>query len=168
MKRVAVLLVVVAGACADPVQSAEQTALGPEDPSVPRGELHRPGQPCLLCHDDFAVAGTVYQDDLTTAFAGATITLVDSQGTSPPNAPTTNSAGNFFVRTSDWKPAFPIGTYDDDAGNAVFGITVTGTDPNNPAQMVTQIGREGSCNACHTPTASGSSPGPIYVTTGMP
>ena len=166
MKRVALLLLVIA--CGDPVKSAEQTALGPEDPSVPQGELHRPGQPCLVCHDDFAVAGTIYHDDLTTPFAGATITLVDSQGNSPPSAPTTNSAGNFIIRKSDWTPVFPIGSYTDGNGNSVFGVTVTGTDPNNVAQMITQIGREGGCNACHTPQSGSNSVGPIYITTATP
>jgi hypothetical protein len=168
MKRALLLVVVVVGACADPVQSAEQTALGPEDPSVPRGELHRPGQPCLVCHSDFAFAGTVYEEDFVTAFQGATVTLTDTAGDQLPA--TTNAAGNFIIRKSDLPATFsyPVGTYTDDAGNAVFGITVVGSDPNNPAQMVTQIGRDGSCNACHTPTASASSPGPIYVTTGTP
>ena len=165
MKRALLLLFV---ACGDPVNGSQRDALGPEDPSVPRGELHRPGQPCLVCHDDFSVAGTVYQEDLVTPFEGATVTLIDSQGTSPPDAPTTNAAGNFFVKKSDWKPVFPIGTYNDDAGNAVFGVTVVGTDPNNAAQMITQIGREGGCNACHQPAATASSPGPIYITTGSP
>ena len=39
-----------------------------EAPGVRRGPLHRPGQPCLLCHDGalgdpqrFTVAGTVFQ-----------------------------------------------------------------------------------------------------------
>jgi hypothetical protein len=167
MKRVALLPFVVM-ACADPVQSAEQTSLGPEDPSVPRGELHRPGQPCLVCHSDFAFAGTVYQEDFVTPFEGATVNLLDTAGDQL--QANTNSAGNFIIRKSDLPPTFtyPVGTYADDAGNAVFGITVVGSDPNNPAQMVTQIGREGSCNACHTPAASVSSPGPIYVTTGTP
>lgn len=166
MKRVALLLLLIA--CGDPVNSAQRDALGPEDPSVPKGELHRPGQPCLVCHDDFSAAGTVYQEDLVTPFEGATVTLIDSQGTSPPNAPTTNSAGNFFIKKSDWKPVFPIGTYTDGNGNAVFGVTVVGTDPNNVAQMITQMGREGGCNACHQPSRTATSPGPIYITTGTP
>ena len=164
MKRVALLLFAIA--CADPVKSAEVSALGPEDPSVPKGELHRPGQPCLVCHDDFAAAGTVVQDDLVTPFEGATVTLVDSQENQ--TTATTNSAGNFIIRKQDWQPVFPIGNFTDDAGTVIFGVTVTGSDPNNPAQMITQIGRDLGCNSCHQPDRTAQSPGPIYITTGAP
>jgi hypothetical protein len=161
MKRIVLLLVV---ACGDPVQSAQRDALGPEDPSVPRGELHRPGQPCFVCHDNFAAAGTIYQEDLVTPFEGATVTLTDAAGSQA--TATTNSAGNFIIRKSEWKPTFPIGSYTDGNGNAVFGVAVVGTDPNNSAQMITQIGRDLGCNACHGPARTASSPGPIYITTG--
>jgi hypothetical protein len=165
--RTVALVFVVFAACADPVNSAERTALGPEDPSVPPGELHRPGQPCLVCHDNFSVAGTVYNEDLVTPFEGATVTLTDASG-SQWDA-TTNSAGNFFVRKSDWTPVFPIGTYTASDGTNVVGVSIVGADPNNTAQMITKIGRDGSCCACHRPDGpSTSSPGPIYVTTGAP
>jgi hypothetical protein len=163
MKR-ALLLVVVA--CSDPVKGAQRSALGPEDPSVPKGEMHRPGQPCFVCHDDFAAAGTVYQEDLVTPFEGATVTLTDAVGSQ--TTATTNSAGNFIIRKSDWKPTFPIGTYTDGNGNTVYGVVVVGSDPNNPAQMITQIGRDLGCNSCHTADRTASSPGPVYITTGTP
>ncbi len=147
--------------CADPVRSAEQQALGPEDPGVPRGPTHRPGQPCLVCHDDFSLAGTVYYEDLTTPFNGATVSFIDAQGNQ--FQATTNEVGNFFVKKSDFTPVFPIGTYTDGNGNTVYGVTVTGTDPNNIAQMVTHLGRDGSCNACHQSTPSATSPGPVYL-----
>ncbi len=152
-------------ACNDPVHDAEVAALGPEDPSVPKGPLHRPGQPCLLCHDNFSVAGTVYEDDLMTPYDQATVTLIDAVGNQ--TQATTNEAGNFYVLESDWKPVFPIGSYTDDAGNNVVGVSIVGNDPQNPAQMMTHIGRDGSCATCHfgsAPTAD--SPGPVYVTTG--
>jgi hypothetical protein len=154
-------------ACADPVHDAEVAALGPENPSVPEGPLHRPGQPCLLCHSDFSVAGTVYNDDLVTPLSGATVTLVDSTGST--TQATTNSAGNFFILASDWTPVFPIGSYEDDAGMPVFGVTVVGTDPNSPSQMLTHIGRDGSCASCHFGAGpSTTTPGPVYVTAGTP
>ena len=162
------LLVLVALACSDPTHDAEVAALGPEDPNVPPGELHRPGQPCLLCHSDFTVAGTVYYEDLTTPFQGAQVTLIDAVNSQ--FQATTNAAGNFIIRQSDWVPVFPIGTYTNDAGTAVFGVTVV--DPNNtnnPAQMITQIGRDGSCGSCHVgPSPSSSSPGHIYLTETAP
>ena len=164
MKRVALVFILLA--CADPVNSAEQSALGPEDPGVPRGETHRPGQPCFVCHSDFAAAGTVYQDDLVTPFEGASVTIVDAVGNQV--SATTNSAGNFIIRKSDFQPTFPIGSYVDDAGNAITGVSVVGSDPTNPAVMLTQVGRNLGCNACHTPDRTASSPGPIYITTGTP
>src|SRR5450432_160855 len=36
--------------CGDPVHDTAVSALGPEAPGVPKGPLHRPGQPCVLCH----------------------------------------------------------------------------------------------------------------------
>ncbi len=163
MKRLMFLLLAVVS-CADPVRSAEREALGPEDPNVPRGELHRPGQPCLVCHDDFYFAGTVYYEDLTTPFQGATVTILDSNSTT--FSATTNSAGNFIVRKSDnpTPPVFPIGTTTDDAGNQVIGVTVVGTDSTNQAQMVTHIGRDGACASCHQSSGpSTTSPGPVYL-----
>jgi hypothetical protein len=163
MRRI-LLVGLLALACSDPTRDAEIAALGPEDPNVQQGPEHRPGQPCLLCHDNFSMAGTVYYEDLTTPFPGATVALIDAVGSQ--FQATTNGAGNFIIRKSDWMPVFPIGTYTDDAGNAVFGVTII--DPNNSsnnAQMVTQIGRDGSCGSCHVGTSkSASSPGHIYLT----
>ncbi|HEY1959153.1 MAG TPA: hypothetical protein VGH28_26245 [Polyangiaceae bacterium] len=167
MKVRVLISVLVLAACADPVRSAERSALGPEDPGVPQGETHRPGQPCLVCHDDFSMGGTIYQDDLTTPVEGATINLVDADGNQ--FQATSNSVGNFFIKKSDWQPVYPIGSYVDANGNGVIGVTVVGTDPNNPAQMITHIGRDGSCATCHFgsgPTAD--SPGPVYVTVVQP
>jgi hypothetical protein len=160
-----VLLALVA--CDDPIHDAEVTALGPEDPSVPQGPLHRPGQPCLLCHSNFSIAGTVYNEDLVTPFSSATVTLVDASGST--TQATTNAAGNFFILASDWTPVYPIGSYAVDGGGAVFGVTVVGNDPNSPSEMLTHIGRDGSCASCHFGAGpSASSPGPVYATAATP
>jgi hypothetical protein len=161
---IAMALGLALSTCNDPVHDAQVAALGPEDPGTPVGENHRPGQPCLVCHGDlgparrFAVGGTVYLEDpntgdKTTPVSGATVTLTDAAQTQV--QATTNDAGNFYIRFEDWEPVFPI-----------TPITVVGSDPNNPAEMITHIGRDGSCGSCHygqTPTAA--SPGPIYLTT---
>lgn len=166
MKRISFLLLAIVS-CADPVRSAQQDALGPEDPNVPRGELHRGGQPCLVCHDDFSIAGTIYYEDLTTPYEGATVSFVDANGNT--FQATTNSAGNFIVRKNDWVPVFPIGAYTDNSGNQVIGVTVVGTDPNNVAQMITHMGRDGACASCHTKDGpSASSPGPVYLSVTPP
>jgi len=158
MRRSVVALLALI-ACADPVHDAEVTALGPEDPGTPVGESHRPGQPCLVCHGDlgpahtrFAVGGTVYQSDKTTPASGVLVTLNDAAQNQL--QATTNDAGNFFILYSQWHPVFPI-----------TPITL-GSDPQNPlGNMVTHIGRDGSCASCHFGSESStSSPGPIFVT----
>jgi hypothetical protein len=165
MKRILFFIVAVA-ACNDPVHDAEVAALGPEDPSVPQGPLHRPGQPCLLCHSDFSLAGTVYNEDLMTPYPGATVQLTDAVGSQ--HESTTNEAGNFYIRTSEWMPVFPIGSFVDEAGTSIFGVQVIGTiNPMSPAQMITHIGRDGSCGSCHVGTSTTpQSPGRIYLTSG--
>ena len=39
-------------ACVDESHELQVQALGAEVPGVPMGPLHRPGQPCLVCHGD--------------------------------------------------------------------------------------------------------------------
>jgi hypothetical protein len=163
-----VLVVLVAFvACDDPVQSAEIAALGPEDPNVPVGELHRPGQPCTVCHDNFSIGGTIYHDDLTTPYDSASVTLVDAANNQ--YTATTNSAGNFFVRKSDWQPVFPIGAYTVAEGGQVYGVTVVGDDPTTPSQMFTHMGRTGSCATCHFGSGpAANTPGPVFVQVKQP
>ena len=66
MKRAALLVLLLS---CDPVHDDAVSALGGETPGIPRGPLHRPGQPCLVCHDGasgdpaaFSMAGTVFLD----------------------------------------------------------------------------------------------------------
>ena len=75
--------------CYDPVHDQEVAALGGEAPGVPQGPLHRPGQPCNVCHGGigpanlrFSVAGTVYQYSVSPSPAanGATVQLQDVTG----------------------------------------------------------------------------------------
>ncbi len=160
MRRIAALLLLVgssllAGAC-DPVQSSAVDALGPEAPGVRRGPLHRPGQPCLLCHDGsigspeaFSVAGTVFERPSTTqGVNGATVHLVDVDGSA--FDATTNAAGNFYVLPRQWTPHYPI--------VATLGVPGGPTVP-----MHTLIHTNGSCAGCHKDPAGPDSPGHISV-----
>src|ERR1700677_3462733 len=101
----------------DPVLDDAVAALGPETPpGVRPGPLHRPGQPCLLCHDGafgdppaFSVAGTVYRIPSSLEPAvDATIELADVTGSRPPKPPLTNTAGNFYIPVQEWTPVFPL------------------------------------------------------------
>ena len=62
-----VALAPVAACDMDPVHANLVSQLGSEAPGIPKGEYHRAGQPCVVCHGDdgpastkFAVAGTVF------------------------------------------------------------------------------------------------------------
>jgi hypothetical protein len=148
------LLAVASGSC-DPVFDDQIASLGPEAPGVRKGPLHRPGQPCVLCHDGttgdpprFTVAGTVYVDanGLTPA-NGATVALTGADGVEY-SAPT-NAAGNFYVVPSQFVPAYPM--------------KVLVTYSNSQAPMYSYVGRDGSCSDCHTDPTTPASAGHIYA-----
>src|SRR5256885_5077120 len=74
-------------ACNDPVHDARVDALGPEIDGVPRGPLHRRGQPCLTCHGgsgpantELSVAGTVFATPEVGAppLAGVTVSIYEA------------------------------------------------------------------------------------------
>src|ERR1017187_10948970 len=96
------LFALLALAACDPVRNDAIASLGPEAPGVRRGPLHRPGQPCLLCHDGaigdpqrFTVAGTVYETLGNQAPSVlASVVLTDANGSSVHLQ--TNAAGNFY------------------------------------------------------------------------
>jgi hypothetical protein len=118
--------------------------LGAEDPAVPPGPLHRPGQPCGVCHggagpaeDAFVLSGTVFATpDGGEVLPGATVRYIDWVGRQ--QSVVTNCAGNFFVRGP--APTWPVWV------RVEYGGTV--------AEMQSAIFRDGSCNTCHrlTPT----------------
>ena len=143
------------GAC-DPVQQDKIDGLGGEAPGVPHGPLHRPGQPCTLCHDGavgnpeaFSVAGTVYQRPAdTVGLNGATVKMTDSTGST--YSTTTNAAGNFYVDPASWTPTYPI------VGTQIKSGRLT-------VQMYTRIGWAGSCATCHVAPAGSTSPGRIVM-----
>ena len=144
MRRLALVLLF---AC-NPVHNEQVSALPGEVPGVPRGPTHRAGQPCLLCHSDFNVAGTVFAspDDRTPA-VGVSVNLVDSQNST--FVATTNEVGNFFVRTDEWTPVYPM------------KVSITSNGVTTP--MTANVGRNGACAACHSDPVSPSSPGHVYV-----
>ena len=144
-------------ACADATHEQQVQALGGEAAGVAPGPEHRPGQPCLVCHggegpasSSFSVAGTVYAVFKESAPAvGAQVQIEDITGAvfrSP-----TNAAGNFYVTTSQWQPTYPT------------QMQVSLMAASN--QMLTHVGRDGSCATCHQSSSGPSSPGPVYVAT---
>jgi hypothetical protein len=146
--------VVCALSCSlDPTHDEAKSDLGDEAPGVNPGPDHRPGQPCLVCHDgktasQWSVAGTITGVLGSSApLSGATVNLTDATLSS--FSVTSNEVGNFYVEPSRWQPVYPV--------------NVTVTYGSATATMTTIIGRDGSCAGCHASVASRISPGPVYV-----
>lgn len=143
------------GFLADPLHRSEMERLGPEDPAVARGPLHRPGQPCGACHrpdadaPDYLVAGTIYRDPVASiGVADAEVVLTDSAGKT--FTIKSNCVGNFYVRPNE----FP----------AVFPLWVSVQLGEFPFKMASPIHREASCAACHSDPVGPASAGHVYVT----
>lgn len=127
--------------CDDPVHSDGVAALGPEVAGIPRGPLHRAGQPCLTCHGgdgpgspEFAFGGTVFfVRGSTEGVAGVVVTLTDARGATAKK--TTNEVGNFYIQKSEWSPVYPV----------FASISFEGEQ----RAMATRIGGSGSCATCH-------------------
>jgi hypothetical protein len=151
------------GGC-DPVHDDAIAALGPETPGVRQGPLHRPGQPCLLCHDGalgdpqaFSIAGTVFVTAGATVAAGGTnVILVDANALQ--TQLTANSAGNFYVSPAQYNPTFPIQVTIRGAGGGSQAVRMQtliegngSTEPN------------GSCASCHFDPSGPSSPGHVCL-----
>jgi len=145
----------VSVACKDPVRERLYDELGGEDPAVPQGPLHRPGQPCLACHGEggdtdarFSFAGTVYQTPGSLEpLHDARIRVIDSTGRQ--YAVTSNCAGNFYAGADNFDPVWPM------------WMKVEYEDWK--ADMLSPSSREGSCAACHEDPASPSTVGHVYL-----
>lgn len=151
------LTLAIASGCAgfDPLVDAEMAALGPEAPGVPEGPLHRPGQPCGVCHREggedpvFAYAGTVYRDPIEKiAVPDATVVFIDAGGRT--FTTTTNCVGTFYVKRGEFLATPPVWV-------SVQRIEF-------PWKMESPIHREVSCAKCHYDPLGPASAGHVYVT----
>jgi hypothetical protein len=140
--------------CGDPVRDDAIAALGPEEPGVRPGPSHRPGQPCVLCHDQgekappFSLAGTVYVDAMSnTPIGDVSVIILDAAGAEFTTI--TNCAGNFFIRPEEFTPTYPI--WINMRAGAVH------------RSMETASYREPSCAACHSDPRSRTSAGHVYL-----
>ena len=137
------MMLAILSCSADPIQADGIKALGKEKGTA--NEFHRAGQSCGICHQsggaastDFSVSGTVFaSSESLVGVEGARIDLVDANKTSPPASMPllTNCVGNFFVKRTDWDPAFPIAVR-----VSKGGVSRT---------MQSPINRAGSCGECH-------------------
>lgn len=139
----------------DPVHERAVEDLGPEDAAVAPGPLHRPGQPCNVCHggkgpakSELALSGTVFaMPSSGEVLPGATVRFIDWVGGQ--RSTVTNCAGNFFVRAEELTPKWPLWVRVEHAGIV--------------ADMQSAIFREGSCNACHTAPATARNAGQVFL-----
>jgi hypothetical protein len=154
--RSSLLIVILAAwivACEDPLKARAVEALGPEALDVPEGPLHRPGEPCVLCHDGdvaraFSLGGTVYvAPDSERPAPGASVALVDASGAR--FAAITNCAGNFFVLPEDFQPVYPL-----------WAALRLGA---HEIVMESPIHEDGSCAGCHGREAGPESAGGVYL-----
>ncbi len=150
--------VIAFGWSCNPVLTDQINALQGDAPGVRNGPLHRPGEPCLLCHDGkltdpnaFSVAGTVYRTASSNEpLPGATILLTGADGKT--HEATTNEAGNFYLTPNQFVPKSPFRV-----SVSSGGTTVT---------MASHIGWNGACAGCHTDPAGPESAGHVYFEIG--
>ncbi|MEO7109837.1 MAG: hypothetical protein ABI183_05325 [Polyangiaceae bacterium] len=155
LPALAVVFVTLIACGGDPTHDNAVDALGADPTGQPNGPTHRAGQPCLTCHGgsgpasaQFAVGGTAYLvKGQTDPLANGTVHLLDASGAKF-DMPT-NEVGNFFATTAEWKPVAPI--------------NVSLTLDTSEADMISHVGRDGSCADCHTATVGPRSPGPVYL-----
>jgi hypothetical protein len=148
------LLIAIVMACSDPVRDRAIEALGPEAAGVRPGPLHRPGQPCVLCHSEegnaepFLLAGTVYINaDLLTPIDDVRVDFIDSSGRA--FSTVTNCAGSFIVRPQEYSAAGPV--------------WVSLQRDEVLREMETPIYRDGSCAGCHTDPLGPASAGHVFL-----
>jgi hypothetical protein len=169
------------GSCVnDPVQNTRLSALGDDFPAgLEETAYHRPGQPCLTCHDEkrgsssakFAVAGTIFwgtcnidkteaADDKVrnercdlTPVRDAEVRLINTGGGRA--CAVTNCWGNFTFPTNDARIEFPF----------LVSVAKKGLDGQYlvQTQMGGHISREGSCAGCHDNPRRADSPGQVYL-----
>jgi hypothetical protein len=142
--------------CTDPVRDKEIERLGGEDPRVPTGPEHRPGQPCVLCHSEggpasdhkFAIAGTIFETNSPESNGAEGVQVLFIDAASATRTYETNAAGNFFIPESEWS-------------DLTFPFKVGLLKDGKPIPMSSTVNREGSCNFCHRPN-----PGSPYALPG--
>lgn len=177
MRHVALVPLLLAVACGDPVRSSAIDKLGGEAPGVKPGPLHRPGQPCVLCHDgngpgniSLLFGGTVYQMEGPPAVpaVGAIVHFRDSLGADYRTL--TNCAGNFFVVEGDYNPTWPVFVKTEYAvevptpgGPQRIPLVQPMTSPLYDTDGSTVAGLRRSCASCHVDPPGATTVGHIYL-----
>jgi hypothetical protein len=168
---VALALLTSGVGCSDPYLDNLIEELGEEQDGYAPSEIHRPGQPCVLCHSgyegaepEFSFGGTLFAEPALgeavpaselILLEGFTVRLLDSEGRIKNLE--TNRCGNFFIKKDEFDPAYPVRA-------ELWGPPSPGSsDTVQLRPMATRIGRDGSCGTCHIHPASPFSPGVAFV-----
>jgi hypothetical protein len=138
----------------DPEHEAKVKKMGPEDPQVQIGPLHRPGQSCVVCHADgqeapaFSVAGTIYRDiTMSIPLPDVEVQMIDARAMT--FTAVSNCVGNFYLQPSEFTPVSPL--------------WVSLRLGQEKIDMESPIYREWSCAACHTDPTGPASAGHIFL-----
>ncbi|MFN8241780.1 MAG: hypothetical protein U0X39_13650 [Bacteroidales bacterium] len=102
---------------------------------------HNTGKDCMGCHSDFKLAGSVYNQALSSAYAGATIKITsqaDGAGTVLATL-TSDNTGNFHTGS-----AINFGT----------GVFVSVKGSSGSVKYMNSAITKGACNSCHGKTTS--------------
>lgn len=140
-----VALACFSASCTDPVKDRAIDRLGEETAAGP-GPLHRPGQPCVLCHSDggpasgkkLVIGGTVFATSSPQSKGAKDVRVLFIDAASAQRETSTNEVGNFFITESEWP-------------DLTFPFKVGLVADNKAVPMMTTVNREGSCNFCHKP-----------------
>jgi hypothetical protein len=145
----------LAMSCDDPVLDARIDALGPEVAGVLPGALHRPGQPCLLCHASggraprFTIAGTLFRTPYAQLpVGGVEVRLIDA--TRRGFIAYSNCAGNFFVSAAEYEPVLPM------------WVSLVKADLH--IDMESAMNKDGDCGFCHQGDKNQTSAGHVFLT----
>ena len=128
-----ILMVVMIVSCSEDSES--------EDDGVSYGSSHNTGKNCLSCYSSFKLAGSVYNQALTSAYAGAKIKVTSqANGAGTVLATlTSDNTGNFHTSNSI---SFGSGGY----------VSVEGTS--GTVKYMTSAITSGACNSCHGSSTS--------------
>jgi hypothetical protein len=120
----------------------------------------------VLCHSKkggkgpaFSLGGTLFfmpPDSAPLPAENYVVRVLDSEGELFDLV--SNRCGNFYLEEKTFKPAFPLNV-STLSRDAVDQQKLVSNEP-----MVSRIGRDGSCAACHKHPASSFSPGVVFVT----
>jgi hypothetical protein len=146
-------------ACGNPVVDQKVAALGGEQEGVEQSEFHRPGQPCVLCHNPYygaspeiSLGGTIFADlNSFNPAANVEVIMTDTLGRS--RTAVTNCIGNFFVLAEDWEPQFPVAVeirYPTFTPDGTPLTDTAGAPLRKVKAMGSVVSRDGSCATCHT------------------